>query len=229
MNKTFELIVFDWDGTLMDSEAHIVASMQNAVIDANLPAVSGDTVRNTIGLGLREAIEAILPDKDSNIYQTVFDRYRYHFLADDPCEPFEGAEAVLSGLQNEGYLLAVATGKGRVGLNRVLENTGFGDYFVETRCSDETCSKPHPQMLNEIMEVLDVAPHRTLMIGDTEYDLQMANAAGVGSLAVDYGVHERDRLLECNPLDCLMSIQELPDWLIQHSKKSARNANSVLS
>ena len=221
MPNMFELIVFDWDGTLMDSEAHIVASMLNAVDDLGLPPASGDSVRNTIGLGLREAITKLLPEASDAIHQSLVDRYRYHFLADDPCQPFEGAETVLSALQDEGYLLAVATGKGRPGLNRVLESTGFGRYFVETRCADETCSKPHPQMLHEIMEVLDVSPTRTLMIGDTEYDLQMANAAGVAPLAVDYGVHERERLLGCNPLGCLMSIQELPEWLVQYAHRTA--------
>jgi len=219
MQRAFELLVFDWDGTLMDSAAHIVASMHNAVRDVGLEPLSDDSVSNLIGLGLKEAIETLLPEQDKDIRQAVFDRYRYHFLADDPTQPFDGAEDILAVLNDEGYLLAVATGKGRPGLERVLESTGFGQYFVETRCADETCSKPHPQMLNEIMEVLDVPPDRTLMIGDTEYDMQMANAAGVAPLAVDYGVHDRDRLMQCNPLGYLMSIRELPDWLIEHSRK----------
>ena len=218
MNRAFELIVFDWDGTLMDSEAHIVASMQHAVEDLALSPVSVDSVRNTIGLGLREAIAKLLPHEEDEVHKAMVDRYRYHFFADDPCQPFDGAEGVLSTLRDNGYLLAVATGKGRQGLNRVLASTGFGQYFVESRCADETCSKPHPQMLHEIMDVLEVLPDRTLMIGDTEYDLQMANAAGVAPLAVDYGVHERDRLLGCNPLGCLMSIQELPEWLEKYAK-----------
>lgn len=217
--KTFELLVFDWDGTLMDSEAHIVASMQRAVEDADLAPVTVDEVRNTIGLGLREAIVTLLPHESEKVYEAIIDRYRYHFFADDPCEAFDGAETVLSALRDQGYLLAVATGKGRPGLNRVLESTGFGQYFVESRTADETCSKPDPQMLNEIMKILDVSVEKTLMIGDTEYDLEMANAAGVAPLAVDYGVHERDRLLACGPLGCLASIRELPDWLEQHFKK----------
>ncbi|WP_455198432.1 HAD-IA family hydrolase [Kaarinaea lacus] len=220
MQKTFELLVFDWDGTLMDSEAHIVASMHNAVSDVGLPPLSDGSVSNVIGLGLKEAIETILPGIDEDTYRSVFDRYRYHFLADDPTSPFEGAEAVLSELNEAGYLLAVATGKGRPGLERVLEMTGFGQYFVETRCADETRSKPHPQMLHEIMDVLGVTPDKTLMIGDTEYDLQMAHSAGVAPLAVDYGVHDRERLMGCNPLGYLMSIKELPGWLMQHSLKS---------
>ncbi|NOX76311.1 MAG: HAD-IA family hydrolase [Gammaproteobacteria bacterium] len=209
----FELVVFDWDGTLMDSEAHIVASMRRAIDDLKLPLMDDNNIRNIIGLGLREAIMDLYPQQNDDTVQSIADRYRYHFLADDPCEPFEGAEAVLKQLQQQGYLLAVATGKGRRGLDRVLEATGFGAYFLETRCADETISKPHPQMLLEIMETLDVAPERTLMVGDTEYDLNMAHAAGATALAVDYGVHERERLLACKPAGCLNSIQTLPTWL----------------
>ncbi len=217
MQKAFELIVFDWDGTLMDSEAHIVASMERALEDLALPALPKEDIKNVIGLGLFEAVNQLIPSQSQVTHQAAMDRYRYHFLADDPCEPFEGAEAVLQTLADAGYMLAVATGKGRHGLDRVLNSTGFGQYFVETRCADETCSKPHPQMLQEIMEVLDTAPHQTLMIGDTEYDLEMANAAKVTSVAVDYGVHERERLLACNPQACLSSIQSLPAWLVERA------------
>jgi len=219
--------MFHWDGTLMDSAGHTVASIHNAVKDVGLPPLTDESVSNVIGLGLLEAIKTILPGKDTDTLQAVFDRYRYHFLADDPTSPFEGAEAVLSELLEQGYLMAVATGKGRTGLERVLESTGFGRYFVETRCADETCSKPHPQMLNEIMEVLDVPADKTLMIGDTEYDLQMAKAAGVASLGVDYGVHDRERLLACNPLGHLMSIRDLPVWLEQHARESANKVASI--
>lgn len=213
MQKIFELLVFDWDGTLMDSEAHIVTSMQRAMSDAQLPEMAREKIRDIIGLGLREAIERLLPGLSEQLHVTLVDRYRYHFFADDPCEPFEGAEQVLQRLNKQGYLLAVATGKSRRGLDRVLQSTGFGEYFIETRCADETCSKPDPQMLNEIMSVTGMEPVQTLMIGDTEYDLEMANAARTASLGVDYGVHSRDRLLLCGPLGCLSSIAELPDWL----------------
>lgn len=218
MHKTFELLVFDWDGTLMDSEAHIVASMQRAVLDVELPALSDAPVRDIIGLGLPEAIEVLLPHTGASERQAVADRYRYYFLADNPCAPFEGVEAVLQSLCDQGYWLAVATGKGRRGLDRVLAGTGFSRYFLETRCADETRSKPHPQMLQEIMATLGVSPARTLMIGDTEYDLQMAHTADAASLAVDYGVHERERLLACKPLGCLNSIRQLPDWLADHQE-----------
>lgn len=227
MQKVFELIVFDWDGTLMDSEAHIVASMERALEDLALPALPKENIRNIIGLGLFEALSQLMPSQSQATYQEVIDRYRYHFFADDPCEPFEGAGAVLQVLVDEGYMLAVATGKGRHGLDRVLNSTGFGKYFVETRCADETCSKPHPQMLQEIMEALDTAPQKTLMIGDTEYDLEMAHAAKAAQLAVDYGVHERERLMAWNPLACLSSIQELPAWLMEYTENTQNQRASA--
>jgi phosphoglycolate phosphatase len=218
MPKVFELIVFDWDGTLMDSEAHIINSMQCAFDDVGMDSVTDSSVRNIIGLGMREAVEKLLPKISSDSYESIVDRYRYHFFADDSCEPFDGAGEVLENLYDQGYLLAVATGKGRRGMDRALASTGFGKYFIESRCADETSSKPDPQMLNEIVEILDVPHNKALMVGDTEYDLEMANAAGIVSLGVDYGAHERDRLLACKPLGCLTSIQELPDWLQRYSK-----------
>ena len=213
MNRPFDLLVFDWDGTLMDSEAHIVASMQRAIDDCDLPELPHAELRDVIGLGLAEAIERLFPGIEAGPRQQIADRYRYHFLADDPCHPFAGAEEVLRELNRQGYLMAVATGKGRRGLDRVLDSTGFRPLFDVTRCSDETRSKPHPQMLLEIMAVLDVEPQRTLMIGDTEYDLQMAHNAGVAPLAVSYGVHAVDRLHQHAPHGCLDAIAELPGWL----------------
>ncbi|MCF6338538.1 MAG: HAD-IA family hydrolase [Gammaproteobacteria bacterium] len=213
MKKTYELVVFDWDGTLMDSEAHIVTSMQRTLKDLDLPVLAREKIRDIIGLGLREAILRLLPDCDDDVLLTITERYRHHFFTDDPCEPFAGAEQVLQDLHEAGYLLAVATGKGRRGLDRVLQSTGFSQYFTETRCADETHSKPHPQMLLDIMDMLDVDAKRTLMVGDTEYDLEMANAACTAAVGVDYGVHTRERLMACSPLACLSSITELPEWL----------------
>lgn len=213
MSRSFELLVFDWDGTLMDSVAHIVASMGRAIEDLDLPELPHAELRDVIGLGLGEAIEQLYPAVNTDLQRQLADRYRYHFLADDPCFPFEGAEDVLRELSRQGYLMAVATGKGRRGLDRVLDSTGFRPLFDITRCADETRSKPHPQMLQEIMAVLDVAPARTLMIGDTEYDLEMANNAGVVPLGVSYGVHAIERLRAHSPSGCLDAIRELPDWL----------------
>lgn len=211
----FPLLVFDWDGTLMDSEARIVGCMQAAIADSGLPALESAAIRNIIGLGLREALEQLFPGCAESVRQRMVERYRYHFLggyhAASPL--FPGARETLTALRERGYLLAVATGKGRQGLESVLRETGCRHLFDATRCADESFSKPHPQMLLDIMDELDVPPQATLMIGDTEYDMRMAANAGAQALAVSYGVHERERLLQCGPLDCLDSIGALPAWL----------------
>jgi phosphoglycolate phosphatase len=213
--QKFELLVFDWDGTLMDSEARIVACLQGAIADLELPRQEVAALRNIIGLGLAEAIERLFPGSDAATQQALVERYRHHFLVADPTPStlFEGAAEVLRGLADQGYLLAVATGKGRRGLDKVLEETGLGPLFHATRCADETLSKPHPQMLLELMELLGAEPQATLMIGDTEYDMEMARNARTHALAVSYGVHHPERLLRHDPLGCLERIADLPAWL----------------
>lgn len=215
MSHTFNLLVFDWDGTLMDSEASIVSCMQSAIADLGCEPRSGEAIKNIIGLGLREAIDTLYPGTDDAFLQAMVERYRYHFLGggSDRAELFPGAAQTIRELSEAGYLLAVATGKGRKGLDMVLEKTGLGQYFHTTRCADETFSKPHPQMLEEVMDELGAEPHETLMIGDTEYDMQMASNARTHALAVSYGVHDRQRLLQHGPLHCLDAIDELGEWL----------------
>lgn len=215
--QRFELLVFDWDGTLMDSEARIVACLQGAIADLGLPRKEVADLRNIIGLGLAEAIERLFPGSAADIRHALVERYRHHFLVADPTPStlFEGAREVLHDLAAQGYLLAVATGKGRHGLDKVLEETGLGPLFHATRCADETVSKPHPQMLLELMDHLGAEPQATLMIGDTEYDMEMARNAGTHALAVSYGVHHPERLLKHGPLGCLQHISELPAWLRQ--------------
>ena len=226
MTHRLNLLVFDWDGTLMDSEARIVSCMQAAIEDLGLEPREAASIRNIIGLGLHEAISTLYPGSDTTLHVAVTDRYRYHFLTANQTrsELFPGAEETVHGLSEAGFLLAVATGKGRKGLDMVLEETGLGQYFHATRCADETFSKPHPQMLEELMDELGAEPGETLMIGDTEYDMQMATNARTHSLAVSYGVHEKERLLQHNPLHCLDAIDELGDWLQNyHNKASATN------
>ncbi len=226
MTHRFNLLVFDWDGTLMDSEARIVACIQAAIADLGLEPREVASIRNIIGLGLHEAISTLYPGSDNALHKAMTDRYRYHFLTANPTrsELFPGAEETVRGLSEAGFLLAVATGKGRKGLDMVLEETGLGQYFHATRCADESFSKPHPQMLEELMDVLGAEPGETLMIGDTEYDMQMATNARSHALAVSYGVHEKERLLRHNPLHCLDAIDELAGWLqAYHSKASASN------
>ena len=223
MRSSYELIVFDWDGTLIDSEAHIVNCMRAAIQDLALPARTHDEMRNVIGLGLQEALATLYPDGDHGTYQDLVDRYRHYFLVQDntPSELFEGVETLLSALNERGHYLAIATGKGRQGLEQALDETGLRDYFHYSRCADESRSKPHPQMLEEIMDRLGVEPHATLMVGDTEYDLQMANNAGAAALAVSYGVHEKSRLLACNPLDCVDDVASLHRWLFNNKTLKA--------
>jgi phosphoglycolate phosphatase len=213
--KRFDLLVFDWDGTLMDSAARIVASLRASIADLNWEPRESAALKNIIGLGLQEAIRALYPQVDANGYAGFVERYRYHFLVANttPSELFPGAADTVRDLDRRGYLLAVATGKGRQGLNRVLEETGLRGVFRATRCADETASKPHPQMLRELMAELDASPARTLMIGDTEYDLEMARNAGTASLAVRYGVHEPERLARHGPVHQIDDISELISWL----------------
>lgn len=211
----YKLLVFDWDGTLMDSEVRIVSCLSMTLSDLSLPALGRDALLNVIGLGLPEAVGALLPDADAALVRRFIDRYRYHFLSDHhaPAVLFPGARETLAMLDARGYLLAVATGKGRRGLEQSLDDTGCRNLFSVTRCADETASKPDPRMLREIMDIAGVAPVETLMIGDTEYDLQMARNAGTHALAVSYGVHARERLLACEPLGCLDAVTEILPWL----------------
>jgi phosphoglycolate phosphatase len=215
MKNRFTLLVFDWDGTLMDSEARIVECVRASAQDLDLEVPDDDSIRNIIGLGLSEAVTTLFPGADEQLVGGVVDRYRYHFLIKNqtPSPLFPGAEEVLQELQGRGYLLAVATGKGRAGLDRVLERTGLGDLFHATRCADETFSKPHPEMLLQIMDELGVERAETVMIGDTEWDMQMARNAGTERVAVSYGVHAVERLLRHEPLTCLDSIGEISNWL----------------
>ncbi|MGD8910092.1 MAG: HAD-IA family hydrolase [Chromatiales bacterium] len=211
----FELLIFDWDGTLMDSEARIVACVEAAVEDLGLTSPGHDAIRNIIGLGLREAVHSLFPDANERLHLDIAEHYRAHFFSSKkvPSELFEGAREVIERLYQSGYMLAVATGKGRSGLNQALDSTGLGAFFHATRTADETFSKPHPEMLHQILDELGIMPDQALMIGDTEYDLQMAANACISSLGVDYGVHERQRLLKHRPLACLEKITEIPVWL----------------
>ena len=213
--QRFSLLIFDWDGTLMDSEARIVACMQAAAADLSLALPDSAATRDIIGLGLKEAVMTLYPGLDREMVERMVQRYRHHYLLENetPTELFEGAEQVLKELSAAGFLLAVATGKGRYGLEQSLQQTGLGPLFQATRCADETFSKPHPEMLLQLLDELGTEPGRALMIGDTEYDMQMAGNAGLAGLAVSYGVHSPERLRRHAPLDCIDDIRELPRWL----------------
>lgn len=221
-----KVIVFDWDGTLMDSEARIVACMQAAIADLDMPVRSDEQIRNIIGLGLRESVASLFHDLPDAGYLALVDRYRYHFLVGDttPSPLFEGVVPLLTRLLEKGHFLAVATGKGRQGLDKVLEETNLNSVFHVTRCADETFSKPNPQMLLEIMAQLGADAKETLMVGDTVYDLQMANNAGTAALAVSYGVHSKQRLMDCRPLSCVDTVTELSQWLLAGEATAASQA-----
>jgi phosphoglycolate phosphatase len=176
---------------------------------------SPDAAREIIGLGLREAMDRLFSGIGEPVLGDIVERYRHHFLGADPTPSvlFPGVVETLEALSDAGYLLGVATGKSRRGLDLVLDETGLRRLFAATRCADETLSKPHPQMLEEVMEILGAEPAETLMIGDTEFDMQMARNARVPAVAVAYGVHEPERLMAEGALVCLDRIDELPPWL----------------
>jgi phosphoglycolate phosphatase len=210
-----ELIIFDWDGTLMDSVAKIVRCFNAALEDAGAPDPGEDAIRHIIGLGLGEAVTELLPEADAATREQVVERYRQHFLHLDQTgmELFPGVRTGLEDLSAQGYMLAIATGKARRGLERVLRDTGTAHLFCATRCADEAFSKPHPRMLEDILEQTGFDASRALMVGDTTYDMQMARHAGMDGLAVTYGVHGRELLAEHGPLACLDSFTEVYEWL----------------
>jgi phosphoglycolate phosphatase len=216
MGKRFELIVFDWDGTLMDSTGAIVASVQAAARDLGIDPPSDERASHIIGLGLIDALRHALPDLPAERYQDVAQHYRQHYMArDQDLLLFTGAAELIDELAEAGYALAVATGKTRKGLNRAFEVCGLGPRFHGSRCADECHSKPHPQMLEELMAEFGVTPELTLMIGDTTHDLQMARNAGVAALGVAYGAHPRESLEALAPLYCADNVEELAAWLRQ--------------
>lgn len=215
MPKPFKLIVFDWDGTLMDSVAKITKCLRAAATDCALVDPGEEAARDIIGLGLREAFVALFPQADIARLEALTARYRQHYLYDDRTEMtlFPGVTAGLEGLLAQGYRLAIATGKARRGLDHVLSLTQTAPFFCATRCADEAHSKPHPQMLHDILKATDIAPADALMVGDTCYDMEMAHNAGVARLGVTYGVHPRTRLLPHAPLACVDRFSELCEWL----------------
>ena len=209
------LIVFDWDGTLMDSESQIVACLRAAMRDLGLEPRADDVLRNVIGLGLREAIDTLVPGQDMVFHDAFIGHYRNHWFASESSRLFDGVREVLDICRQQDFLLGVATGKSRRGLDRMLGETGLEHCFDATRCADEAPSKPHPQMLVDIMQQLDVRPGQTIMVGDTEYDMEMATNAGAGKVAVTTGVHTPERLAQHAPMVTLQKLAEMPIWMAE--------------
>jgi phosphoglycolate phosphatase len=212
----YRLIVFDWDGTVIDSPAAIVECMQAASRELGLPVPEAERASHVIGLGLHDAMKIVAPALPGERYPEFIAAYRRHFLArEDTMRPFPGMPELLEDLAKN-RLLAIATGKSRRGLERSLDATGVRRLFAASRCADETTPKPHPAMLHELMDELDVERDAVLMIGDTSHDMDMARAAGVDGVAVTYGAHDEAGLRACGPRGCVASVEALARWLSEN-------------
>jgi len=225
----YRLVIFDWDGTLMDSAARIVACMQAAAHDIGWAPLSDAAVRDIIGLGLPEAIAKLCPDMSMEQRERLRERYAAHFVAAErePMHFFDGVVSGMTRLRGESSLrLAVATGKSRRGLERIFTSTGSGEWFHTSRTADETLSKPHPRMLEELLVETRLAPEEALMVGDTEYDMEMARALGMDRVAVTYGVHARERLARSGPVLMADTFSVLMDWLYTAPKNDANDSVS---
>jgi phosphoglycolate phosphatase len=218
MTSKYSLIVFDWDGTLMDSTAGIAIAIQDAARDLALPVPDREQANHVIGLGLQDALRAAVPSLPAEKYADFVEAYRRHFRArQDEMVLFPGVRDMLGELQARGHRLAVATGKSRRGLDHQFGVTGLGGLFTASRCADETMPKPHPAMLLELMQELALERHELLMIGDTSHDLGMAQSAGVDAVAVCYGAHPMESLNTWKPRACVSSVGELRQWLMTNA------------
>ena len=216
--RRFRAIVFDWDGTLADSTALIAGALQNACAAIGCTVPSETDARYVIGLGLADALAHVAPGLGADEQRALTAHYRRHYLDGEAAIPlFEGAPALLEDLDAAGFLLGVATGKTRVGLDRAIVANGLSGRFHATRCADEGFPKPHPDMLLALMDRLGVVPAETLMIGDTTHDLDLARNAGAHAVAVGYGAHDVEGLRSRSPLALVHSLAELRQWLASHA------------
>ena len=218
MNRRFDLIVFDWDGTLFDSTALIVRCIQEACRDIGAVVPSDSDAAYVIGLGLQDALRHAVPDLPAERYAELGLRYRHHYFArQHELSMFPGTLEMLQALKARHHWLAVATGKGRRGLDEALAHAQLKGLFDGTRTADETASKPDPRMLNELMREFGAEPERTLMVGDTTHDLQLAVNAGTPRVAVSYGAHDHEAFADYAPLAIAHSMRELRDWLLENA------------
>ncbi len=210
------LLIFDWDGTLSDSTPKIISCVQKAAKTTGFQVLDDDVILDIIGLGLPEAMQRLYPELSADEKEQIRLAYVEHFLADDqePSPFFDGVLEGLKRLREEGYAMAVATGKSRRGLERVLNRLDMQDYFDGSRCADETASKPHPKMLHELLVEFDVAADQAVMIGDTEYDMEMAKNAAMPRVAVSYGAHHIDRLTPYKPLLEAHHFDDIVQWIL---------------
>jgi phosphoglycolate phosphatase len=213
----YQLVVFDWDGTLMDSTAGIAESIREAARDLGLPVPARAAASHVIGLGLHDSLRSAVPSLPERRYAEFVEAYRRHFAVEQQSMAlFPGVRELLDDLRASGRILAVATGKSRRGLDQALAATELAPYFAASRCADETTPKPDPAMLLELLQELEAPPGGALMVGDTSHDLEMARCAGVDAVAVSYGAHASDALLALAPRACVASVAELRAWLTTH-------------
>nr|VFK29835.1 MAG: phosphoglycolate phosphatase [Candidatus Kentron sp. MB]VFK35808.1 MAG: phosphoglycolate phosphatase [Candidatus Kentron sp. MB]VFK76446.1 MAG: phosphoglycolate phosphatase [Candidatus Kentron sp. MB] len=218
INSPYTLFIFDWDGTLIDSEAKIIAAFRAAADDLGLSYPSDQNIRDIIGSDLPNAIRTLFPSQQQPFLLRVLEQYRHHLRVATPPNLFPGVPETLRKLRDNRFLIAVATSNSRNNLEQDLLSTGLGQIFQATRCAGEAPAKPNPQMLHEIMTELQVQPERTLLIGDSIHDLQMAQNAGIDAIAATYGVlHDKARLLQYQPRAGIDAIGELIDWLARSS------------
>jgi phosphoglycolate phosphatase len=216
--RRFDLIAFDWDGTLFDSTKIIVRCIQRAVADVGGTIPSDRDAAYVIGMALMQALAHAAPDVPQEKYPELGARYRHHYMThQDDLVLFDGVLAMLGELKARHHWLAVATGKSRRGLDEALHSSQLQGVFDGSRTADETAGKPHPQMLEELMRDFGVEPRRTLMIGDTTHDLQMALNAGCASIGVSYGAHESAQFGSLSPLFVAHSVDELRGWLAENA------------
>jgi phosphoglycolate phosphatase len=210
----YELVIFDWDGTLMDSTRLIARSLQRACEDVGIAVPTERDALFVIGLNLHDTFNHVAPGLEEEGRRRLSERYRHHFLANEHEAPlYDGVLEMLTDLHGAGRRLAVATGKARQGLDRVLDSTGLRRWFEATRCADEGFAKPHPGMLLMLLDITGVEPRRALMVGDTTHDLELAANAGVDAVAVSYGAHTEDLLATRPALARCGSVPELHRWL----------------
>ncbi len=212
----YKLVIFDWDGTLMDSIGRIVSSMQAAARVCHLSVPTNEQVKEIIGLSLPIALDVLFPNGSKSQLVAMLEQYKHQYLSGDntPTPLFDNAKVLLSALTNENKLLAVATGKARQGLQRVFSLTDTEHYFHASRCADESLSKPNPQMVLALLEELNILPEHAVMIGDTSHDMAMAQAAGVDRIGITLGVHDRAVLNRYEPKAVVDSLNELQQLLI---------------
>ncbi|BBP43818.1 HAD family hydrolase [Thiosulfativibrio zosterae] len=216
--KQYQCVIFDWDGTLMNSEARIVTSIQAAAAKCGFPVLSAFESKQIIGLSLENAIRALYTQADEAQVQCMANAYSQHFLQDsnEQMETFSGALELLAALREQGVKVAIATGKSRRGLDQVLREYSMGHLFDMTRTPHESASKPNPLMLSQILEAFKLQPHQAVMVGDTEFDMEMAHRIGMDRVGLTHGVHEADRLQKFAPLKLFDDLAGLQAWLLEN-------------